>query len=91
MFQNFTLKRSIPRRDDETSSSFSGLTEFDIPTSCCRRPGKPACRRAVTKVNIRDIPKDKVFERGCAEALTNFAEENLIYLVSEQDLEPAAC
>jgi hypothetical protein len=51
----------IPRTPGDLSAVV-GLNEFNIPTSCCKRPNTAQCQAAVRSVRIGSIPTDKIFE-----------------------------
>lgn len=63
-------------------SSEVGLEEFNIPASCCKRPGTYDCRTATTNVRKRNLHKGKIFQKGCSDALINFVEDHIVYLIA---------
>ncbi|TRY73046.1 hypothetical protein TCAL_03336 [Tigriopus californicus] len=60
----------------------NGITIFNIPESCCKLPSTADCFAAVTKVEPGRIPSDKIYTKGCSEALIDFVDLHFIYLIA---------
>ena len=52
----------IPRTPGDIAVAV-GLTEFNVPTSCCYEPQTAQCQAAVRDVRLGAIPKGKIFEK----------------------------
>jgi len=77
----------IPRTQADVVGGMAltaALPKFNIPTSCCKiaRPETVQCQAAVRDVRLMSIPKEKIYDKGCSDALIDFAEEHFIYLVA---------
>eukprot|EP00095_Tigriopus_kingsejongensis_P000426 maker-scaffold171_size289870-snap-gene-1.41 protein:Tk00426 transcript:maker-scaffold171_size289870-snap-gene-1.41-mRNA-1 annotation:"hypothetical protein DAPPUDRAFT_303112" len=79
---NLDQPREIGIPQNTNTLTIRGIESFNIPESCCKLPATLDCQNAVTNVNPRQVPSDKIYTKGCSEALIEFVELHIIYLIA---------